>query len=207
MAPVRTIVAIASISISMAVFSYFLVFKKNNLILPSNKKKKPRNGVVGAIGNTPLIRINSLSEATGCEVTFISLCFFFFKRFFFFWLILIVIFLFPVLCCLCWLQFRLNSSVCNYLCFSLILISGSSIMSLKSCFFVWIYDLDLHFLSFSILPMFRLQSTVLYDYEIRVLSDFCDWLINVLWTWFPRYSYETFLFSCTYSRKMVTSMF
>ena len=26
------------------------------------------NGVVGAIGNTPLIRINSLSEATGCEV-------------------------------------------------------------------------------------------------------------------------------------------
>lgn len=26
-------------------------------------------GVLGAIGNTPLIRINSLSEATGCEVS------------------------------------------------------------------------------------------------------------------------------------------
>ena len=27
------------------------------------------DGVEGAIGNTPLIRIKSLSEATGCEVT------------------------------------------------------------------------------------------------------------------------------------------
>ncbi|KAI9468340.1 cysteine synthase [Coemansia mojavensis] len=29
---------------------------------------KPTNGFVGAIGNTPLIRINSLSKETGCEV-------------------------------------------------------------------------------------------------------------------------------------------
>ncbi|KAJ1950552.1 Cysteine synthase 2 [Linderina macrospora] len=28
----------------------------------------PINGVVGLIGNTPLIRINSLSDATGCEI-------------------------------------------------------------------------------------------------------------------------------------------
>ncbi|KAG4203793.1 hypothetical protein ERO13_A04G006300v2 [Gossypium hirsutum] len=72
MAPVRTTGAIvastAAISISMAIFSYFLFFKKTNSTLHSNKKKKPRNGVVDAIGNTPLIRINSLSEATGCEI-------------------------------------------------------------------------------------------------------------------------------------------
>lgn len=77
MAPVRTTGAIvastAAISISMAIFSYFLFFKKTNSTLHCNKKKKPRNGVVDAIGNTPLIRINSLSEATGCEVTFMSL--------------------------------------------------------------------------------------------------------------------------------------
>ncbi|PIA13236.1 cystein synthase [Coemansia reversa NRRL 1564] len=29
---------------------------------------KPTNGFVGAIGNTPLIRINSLSKETGCEI-------------------------------------------------------------------------------------------------------------------------------------------
>ncbi|KAL4566906.1 hypothetical protein LXL04_031032 [Taraxacum kok-saghyz] len=32
------------------------------------KNKPKRNGVVGAIGNTPLIRITSLSDATGCEI-------------------------------------------------------------------------------------------------------------------------------------------
>ncbi|KAJ1958738.1 Cysteine synthase 2 [Linderina pennispora] len=31
-------------------------------------RPEPINGVVGLIGNTPLIRINSLSEATGCEI-------------------------------------------------------------------------------------------------------------------------------------------
>ncbi|PWA97361.1 pyridoxal-5'-phosphate-dependent enzyme family protein [Artemisia annua] len=34
--------------------------------LTENKRKG--KGVVGAIGNTPLIRINSLSDATGCEI-------------------------------------------------------------------------------------------------------------------------------------------
>ncbi|XP_058742839.1 cysteine synthase 2 isoform X1 [Vicia villosa] len=33
-----------------------------------NKKKKSKNGILAAIGNTPLIRINSLSDATGCEI-------------------------------------------------------------------------------------------------------------------------------------------
>ncbi|MED6174068.1 hypothetical protein PIB30_065353 [Stylosanthes scabra] len=32
------------------------------------QKKKTRGGVVDAIGNTPLIRINSLSDATGCQI-------------------------------------------------------------------------------------------------------------------------------------------
>ncbi|KAL2316648.1 hypothetical protein Fmac_030524 [Flemingia macrophylla] len=32
------------------------------------KKTKSNNGVVDAIGNTPLIRINSLSDATGCQI-------------------------------------------------------------------------------------------------------------------------------------------
>ncbi|KAL3643074.1 hypothetical protein CASFOL_013889 [Castilleja foliolosa] len=38
---------------------------------PSRKttlNKKPRSGLVAAIGSTPLIRINSLSNATGCEI-------------------------------------------------------------------------------------------------------------------------------------------
>ncbi|KAK6230112.1 hypothetical protein QUC31_001630 [Theobroma cacao] len=71
-APVRTtagaVVVAAAISISMAVFSYFLFFKKTSSTLHSDKKKKQTSGVVDAIGNTPLIRINSLSEATGCEI-------------------------------------------------------------------------------------------------------------------------------------------
>lgn len=27
-----------------------------------------RDGLIGSIGNTPIIRLNSISEATGCEV-------------------------------------------------------------------------------------------------------------------------------------------
>jgi cysteine synthase A len=73
MAPVRTtggvVAAAAAISIfSMAMLSHLLSPKKNILRLSKKKKKKARNGLVDAIGNTPLIRINSLSEATGCEV-------------------------------------------------------------------------------------------------------------------------------------------
>lgn len=33
-----------------------------------------KDGVLGAIGNTPLIRIKSLSDATGCEVRNGSSC-------------------------------------------------------------------------------------------------------------------------------------
>ncbi|XP_050246519.1 cysteine synthase 2-like isoform X2 [Quercus robur] len=69
MAPVRTTGAIvAAAAISMAVLSYLFSSKKPNLVLLKEKKKKPRNGLIDAIGNTPLIRINSLSDATGCEI-------------------------------------------------------------------------------------------------------------------------------------------
>ncbi|KAB2606121.1 cysteine synthase 2 [Pyrus ussuriensis x Pyrus communis] len=55
----------------MALLSLFLYkskpsSKKTELSLRS--KENHRNGLVGAIGNTPLIRINSISDATGCEI-------------------------------------------------------------------------------------------------------------------------------------------
>lgn len=78
MAPVTdraTGAIIAAISVSVVLFSYLL--GKHHFKDRSRKKKEPfsllkrspRNGLVTAIGNTPLIRINSLSEATGCEAT------------------------------------------------------------------------------------------------------------------------------------------
>ncbi|KAF8410859.1 hypothetical protein HHK36_003396 [Tetracentron sinense] len=73
MAPVTvsTTGAIA-VSLSMAVISYFLCNYGSKLSwrswLKQLSSKKLRNGLIDAIGNTPLIRINSLSEATGCEI-------------------------------------------------------------------------------------------------------------------------------------------
>ncbi|GLT83681.1 hypothetical protein SLE2022_019560 [Rubroshorea leprosula] len=63
------VVTTISMSVTMAVLSYFLWHKKNHKSFSSKKKKKqPGNGVIDAVGNTPLIRINSLSDATGCEI-------------------------------------------------------------------------------------------------------------------------------------------
>lgn len=72
MAPVRTAGAIATL-ISVAIVSYFLC--KTTQQKSSGKKKLQgrRTGLVAAIGNTPLIRINTLSDATGCEVYSLSL--------------------------------------------------------------------------------------------------------------------------------------
>ncbi|KAI3686130.1 hypothetical protein L1987_79802 [Smallanthus sonchifolius] len=65
------IAIIASLSVSL----YSVYFLTNRLRAMAHSKgktltqnKPKRNGVVGAIGNTPLIRINSLSDATGCEI-------------------------------------------------------------------------------------------------------------------------------------------
>lgn len=69
MAPLRitgTVVAAAAM-VMLSSYCYLGFFFR---ISDKDKKKKrsTRNGLVDAIGNTPLIRINSLSEATGCEV-------------------------------------------------------------------------------------------------------------------------------------------
>ncbi|KAK6934592.1 Pyridoxal-phosphate dependent enzyme [Dillenia turbinata] len=69
MAPVKITGAIAA-ALSMAVISYLICNCRSKLkkTRTSNFTREPKNGLVGAIGNTPLIRINSLSEATGCEI-------------------------------------------------------------------------------------------------------------------------------------------
>ncbi|TKY57395.1 Cysteine synthase 2 [Spatholobus suberectus] len=51
----------AAIFVSLAL-TYFICHRR------SKKKNKSRKGLVDAIGNTPLIRINSLSDATGCQI-------------------------------------------------------------------------------------------------------------------------------------------
>ncbi|KAL3503613.1 hypothetical protein ACH5RR_038062 [Cinchona calisaya] len=70
--PLRTTGAIAA-ALSIAVLSYFLYNKTRSKASTrethkSLSVKKAKNGLVAAIGNTPLIRINSLSDATGCEI-------------------------------------------------------------------------------------------------------------------------------------------
>ncbi|KAL9997556.1 putative cystathionine beta-synthase [Helianthus debilis subsp. tardiflorus] len=72
-APAKLIAIIASLSLSL--YSLHLLTSRRRAISHSKHKtlithnnKPKRNGIVGAIGNTPLIRINSLSDATGCEI-------------------------------------------------------------------------------------------------------------------------------------------
>ncbi|XP_061345985.1 cysteine synthase 2 isoform X2 [Gastrolobium bilobum] len=52
----------AAIFVSV-VLAYFICDRRSN-----SSKKKSTKGLVDAIGNTPLIRINSLSDATGCHI-------------------------------------------------------------------------------------------------------------------------------------------
>jgi cysteine synthase A len=58
MAPVRTtggvVAAAAVISIFFAMLSHLLSSKRTILRLSKKKEKKPRNGLIDAIGNTPL---------------------------------------------------------------------------------------------------------------------------------------------------------
>ncbi|CAH8306190.1 unnamed protein product [Eruca vesicaria subsp. sativa] len=78
MAPAKITGAIVAAA-TMVMLSYVAFFRfSDKLDASSSEKKKKnekkkeklskRNGLVDAIGNTPLIRINSLSEATGCEI-------------------------------------------------------------------------------------------------------------------------------------------
>ncbi|XP_030541388.2 cysteine synthase 2 [Rhodamnia argentea] len=69
MAPVKATGAVVA-AVSLAVLSYLLCSHRSQRWAPPKKKRDGRgkSGLVGAIGNTPLIRINSLSDATGCEI-------------------------------------------------------------------------------------------------------------------------------------------
>ncbi|KAK0598908.1 hypothetical protein LWI29_000607 [Acer saccharum] len=64
----------AAATISIALISYCFYYNKSDTKTTNSKKKKTskpktsKKGLVDAIGNTPLIRINSLSDATGCEI-------------------------------------------------------------------------------------------------------------------------------------------
>ncbi|KAG8095982.1 hypothetical protein GUJ93_ZPchr0013g35008 [Zizania palustris] len=59
--------AAAAAAAAVSLFAYYLLIHKVGVRL-SWVRPTRRRGLVGAIGNTPLIRINSLSEATGCEI-------------------------------------------------------------------------------------------------------------------------------------------
>lgn len=73
MAPVAVVArSTGAVAVGFTIFvslalTYFICdrhTKKNK----KKKKKKSKKGLVDAIGNTPLIRINSLSDATGCQI-------------------------------------------------------------------------------------------------------------------------------------------
>ncbi|KAI5674679.1 hypothetical protein M9H77_15043 [Catharanthus roseus] len=73
MVPEKTAGAVIA-AFSVALLSYFIC-SRARLNASSRKPHKiqtelrrARRGLVAAIGNTPLIRINSLSDATGCEI-------------------------------------------------------------------------------------------------------------------------------------------
>lgn len=73
MAVEKTAGAAVLTAFSIAVLSYLICNKTRPKPLSRKPRKAPlldkaRQGIVAAIGNTPLIRINSLSEATGCEI-------------------------------------------------------------------------------------------------------------------------------------------
>lgn len=71
MAAVARTVVVATVA--LAALSYFFCDRRHVQHGKGKKKEKKKKrggerGLVDAIGNTPLIRINSLSDATGCEV-------------------------------------------------------------------------------------------------------------------------------------------
>ncbi|KAM0893006.1 hypothetical protein ACQ4PT_025386 [Festuca glaucescens] len=69
-----TVAGAAATAAAISLFAYYLFLRKSSSKLPwtlttrGNGRRTRRKGLVEAIGNTPLIRINSLSDATGCEI-------------------------------------------------------------------------------------------------------------------------------------------
>lgn len=84
MAAVKPAVGLTAAAVSITVISFFLLSnrfpdlqllnqnkkrrKKKSLITENPRDSNREKGQIAAIGNTPLIRINSLSDATGCEI-------------------------------------------------------------------------------------------------------------------------------------------
>ncbi|CAL9219054.1 unnamed protein product [Arabidopsis halleri] len=68
MAPVNMTGAVVAAAALLMLSSYSFFFRLSEKKKKRKDKLSMRNGLVDAIGNTPLIRINSLSEATGCEI-------------------------------------------------------------------------------------------------------------------------------------------
>ncbi|KAL0306261.1 UNVERIFIED_CONTAM: Cysteine synthase 2 [Sesamum radiatum] len=69
--PARTAGAAVTALSVIAMLSYIILSNSRSRSKSSSRKarvKKSKSGLVAAIGNTPLIRINSLSDATGCEI-------------------------------------------------------------------------------------------------------------------------------------------
>ncbi|KAJ0981930.1 hypothetical protein J5N97_010185 [Dioscorea zingiberensis] len=72
MASARTS-AVGAIAATAALFSCYLLFS-NSVKFPCRRRssrasrKSEKKGLIAAVGNTPLIRIDSLSDATGCEI-------------------------------------------------------------------------------------------------------------------------------------------
>ncbi|KAL2523777.1 Pyridoxal-5'-phosphate-dependent enzyme family protein [Abeliophyllum distichum] len=68
MAPVRAAGSVVVALCIGAILSSFLRKRSKSSSSRTPNVPNSRNGLVAAIGNTPLIRINSLSDATGCEI-------------------------------------------------------------------------------------------------------------------------------------------
>ncbi|KAK1272560.1 Cysteine synthase [Acorus gramineus] len=65
--------AVVAVLSALVLSSCYCYYKYRSVNLPWEKKKKkktqrPKSGLLGCIGDTPLIRIDSLSNATGCEI-------------------------------------------------------------------------------------------------------------------------------------------
>ncbi|KAK6124567.1 hypothetical protein DH2020_041690 [Rehmannia glutinosa] len=69
--PARTAGTAVTVLSVIGILHYMFLCKSKSRPKSTSRKttlKKPRSGLVAAIGNTPLIRINSLSDATGCDI-------------------------------------------------------------------------------------------------------------------------------------------
>ncbi|XP_011095533.1 cysteine synthase 2 [Sesamum indicum] len=69
--PARTAGAAVTALSVIAMLSYIILSNSRSRSKSSSRRATVKNsgsGLVAAIGNTPLIRINSLSDATGCEI-------------------------------------------------------------------------------------------------------------------------------------------